>query len=138
MEYFIVQRQRIAKLIRLRNLINTRLLEISIQTQQKDNNIDFANFITERVAAYFHISVDCLKHDTRRTIIVYKYFAMTLIKDFTNLSTSEIGELFERDHATTLHAVRVTDDLCSVHRKYCRQMDDLRKEITQLQLNADN
>jgi chromosomal replication initiator protein len=61
--------------------------------------------ILAKVARFFKLTVDVLK-GTKRTqhISLARHIAMYLIREKTDLSFPDIGELMERDHSTVIHA----------------------------------
>ena len=62
--------------------------------------------IIDVVAEWYRVSPKLIRGEGRsRSIIIARHTAMYLIRELTKLSTAEIGELFERDHSTVLHAI---------------------------------
>jgi chromosomal replication initiator protein len=68
--------------------------------------------IKRTVAGYFNIRITDLSSGRRtRTIARPRQIAMALAKELTQHSYPEIGEAFEKDHTTVLHACRKVDEL---------------------------
>jgi chromosomal replication initiator protein len=68
--------------------------------------------IKRAVAGYFNIRIADLSSGRRtRTIARPRQIAMALAKELTQHSYPEIGEAFEKDHTTVLHACRKIDEL---------------------------
>ncbi len=68
--------------------------------------------IKRAVAGYFNIRITDLSSGRRtRTIARPRQIAMALAKELTQHSYPEIGEAFEKDHTTVLHACRKVDEL---------------------------
>lgn len=66
-----------------------------------------ASEIMHLTAEAFETSIDQLKSSGRaRKIVVPRQVAMYLIRETTDLSLPEIGQLFGRDHSTVIHAVQ--------------------------------
>lgn len=69
-----------------------------------------AGAIIAEVAVETGIAVDALKGEQRVARIARaRQLAIWRVADETELSLSEIGRLFHRDHTTVLHAIRVTN-----------------------------
>lgn len=68
--------------------------------------------IKRTVAGYFNIRVTDLSSSRRtRTLARPRQIAMALAKELTQHSYPEIGEAFEKDHTTVLHACRKVEEL---------------------------
>lgn len=69
-----------------------------------------ASEIVAEIAVETGIAVDALKGEQRVARIARaRQLAIWRVADETELSLSEIGRLFHRDHTTVLHAIRVTN-----------------------------
>jgi len=54
-----------------------------------------------------------LKMKTRlRPIVENRQIAMYLIQKYTNKSLARIGMIFDKDHATVIHAIKTVESLC--------------------------
>jgi chromosomal replication initiator protein len=63
--------------------------------------------IQRAVAAHYNLGTEDLEGlRRRRTIVLARHVAMYLCRVLTEASLAEIGEAFNRDHTTVLHAVR--------------------------------
>ncbi len=81
--------------------------------------------IIKTVASYFRLrSTDLLGKVRRQPVVRARHMAMAMAKQLTNLSLSEIGDAFARDHTTVLHA--------------CRNVERLRKENTNFENDFNN
>ncbi|MFX7914601.1 helix-turn-helix domain-containing protein, partial [Acinetobacter baumannii] len=68
--------------------------------------------IKRGVAGYFNIRITDLSSGRRtRTLARPRQIAMALAKELTQHSYPEIGEAFEKDHTTVLHACRKVEQL---------------------------
>ncbi len=84
----------------LRDILNSQARQISIDNIQKT------------VANYYHIKVSDLKSKSRKaTLAKQRQIAMTVAKQLTNLSLPDIGEAFERDHTTVMHAIKKVEEM---------------------------
>jgi len=110
------------KLKRLRERINTHLIDIQAEIQAMSNDRDYAQYIINSVANFHKIPVDEMrqkKHD--RLYADPRHQAMKLIYNNTNLSTMQVGLLFRKDHSTVLHACRKVETMCKYYADYRRQ-----------------
>ncbi|MBO4510681.1 MAG: chromosomal replication initiator protein DnaA, partial [Lachnospiraceae bacterium] len=58
------------------------------------------------VAEHFHFSPnDILSSKRDKAIAIPRQIAMYLSSEYTNSTTSKIGEIFGRDHSTVIHNV---------------------------------
>jgi len=59
------------------------------------------------VARHFNVWHEAMRHKTRRRDITKaRQISMYLLKKHTTKSAVQIGEMFNRDHATVLHAIK--------------------------------
>jgi chromosomal replication initiator protein len=62
--------------------------------------------IIREVCQKYNVSFETLKSKTReREIVFARQLAMYLIKKRTGLTFKKVGQLFNRDHTTAIHAV---------------------------------
>ncbi len=84
----------------LRDILSSQARQVSIDNIQKT------------VANYYHIKVSDLKSKSRKaTLAKQRQIAMTVAKQLTNLSLPDIGEAFERDHTTVIHAIKKVEEM---------------------------
>jgi len=110
------------KLVALSTLLK-RTPDLSLATQALSANTVPVNelgplsgeIILDAVAAYHHIPSELLAGKSRvRSLVLARYIAMYLIRKNTELSLSEIGDLFNgRDHSSVIHGVRKIEALVS-------------------------
>ncbi len=83
----------------LRDILNSQRRQISVENIQKV------------VANYYGIKITDLKSKSRKASLAKpRQVAMAIAKQLTTLSTPEIGEAFERDHSTVIHAVKKVEE----------------------------
>lgn len=64
--------------------------------------------IMDAVAAEFGLTRGILRSTTRRQPVAWaRQIAMVLIRECTAMPMSQIGRIFDRDHTTILHAVKM-------------------------------
>ena len=84
--------------------------------------------IVRIVSDYY--GIDLLDKDNlktrRRGVVVPRQVAMHLIYDFTPLSFETVGKLFNKSHATVLHAHRLISDLMPYDLVLKQQLYDLK------------
>ncbi len=72
--------------------------------KEKEERIS-ADSILEEVAKYFDVRVSDIKGKRRtKQLVLPRQIAMYLVRKLTEYSLPEIGERFEKDHTTVLHA----------------------------------
>lgn len=86
--------------VALKDIIDSQSRQINIENIQKT------------VAAYYRIKVSDLKSKSRKAILVkQRQVAMAVANQLTGLSLSDIGEAFDRDHSTVIHAIKKVEEM---------------------------
>lgn len=117
---------RFERLSRLREKIDQELINLGIELQELDNDIDYARHIINRTSEFTNIPVGIMTNCTRkREVVDARRMAIVIIKKNTKLSLSQIGVLFKRDHATVIHALRTSMDICDTDKEYRRGLSEL-------------
>ncbi|PID65119.1 MAG: chromosomal replication initiator protein DnaA [Gammaproteobacteria bacterium] len=100
--------------VALRDILSAQRRQVSVENIQKT------------VASYYGIKVSDLKSKNRKTSIARpRQMAMALAKQLTSLSLPDIGEAFERDHTTVIHAIKKIDEMKSSDPKIREDMANL-------------
>jgi chromosomal replication initiation ATPase DnaA len=98
-----------ASLDRLQVAVDSRLGS-DTRTVVRDRHAR-AQRIIETVALHFEVPVANIMSRSRVERITWpRFVAMYLIRRYTRLSTPSIGALFDRNHGTVLHALRVVQN----------------------------
>lgn len=86
-------------------------------------------------AEWFDVPLKIIISDKRTRSVVYaRHTAMYMVKNKTNLSLAEIGQLFERDHTSVIHALKRMSEL----KKRSAQWDVDLKEISKLIMDTES
>ncbi len=90
------------------------------------------NFTDEQiikiVADYFQIPPKSIKAKTRkREVVQARHIAIYFMKKLTNMSSTAIGNTFNRDHSTVLHALKAVSDLSETNKDFKNYMSDLER-----------
>jgi hypothetical protein len=56
------------------------------------------------------------KHTRKRPYVEIRQLTMYCMRKFTYISSDKVGKIFNRDHATVLHAVKTMDNLLNFHK----------------------
>lgn len=90
------------------NLVRVAIKDLTDSTRRQIN----IDNIQKTVASYYRIKVSDLRSRSRKASLVrQRQMAMSIAKQLTGLSLPDIGEAFERDHSTVIHAIRRIDEL---------------------------
>lgn len=94
--------------IKLDQQLDSWLIKILEKKAKETRNIKLTSSECINIASQaYNIPVWKMKSKARQSEIVEaRFYAMYLIKRHTHLSLHQIGLLFNRDHSTTLNAVR--------------------------------
>ncbi len=72
---------------------------------EKSTKVIDHNYIINTVCDYFDVKIkDIFSNKRTKTISYPRQVSMYLIRNMTDLSLPKIGEIFERDHSTVIHA----------------------------------
>lgn len=105
--------------VALRDILSAQSRQVSVENIQK------------AVAGYYSIKISDLKSKSRKASIARpRQIAMTLSKQLTSLSLPEIGEAFERDHTTVIHAIKKIDEMKSSDPKIREDVANLITTLT--------
>ena len=89
-----------------------------------------AKCILRSVCCHFGVPSDVLLSRTRTARVAEaRQAAMTLIRRNTDFSLVEVGEIFRRDHATVIHAMRAVDRKAEVDADFAAILAGVMMEI---------
>ena len=109
-----------------KQMFNRMLMRIK---RYKVDELDPVDVI-EKVRTFYDLPGNYNTHKTRkREYAQARQQAMFIIKNNTRLSLSDVGSLFNRDHATVIHAKKTVQNLCDTDRGYNEQFNNLLKEL---------
>ncbi len=105
--------------VALRDMLSSQSRQVSIENIQKT------------VANYYHIKVSDLKSKSRKaTLAKQRQIAMAVAKQLTNLSLPDIGEAFDRDHTTVIHAIKKVEEMKNTDPQVREDMTNLVMSLT--------
>ncbi len=89
--------------------------------------------IGEMISREFNVSYKDLQSRSRKRVISFpRQVAMYLGRKHTEESLGDIGKIFNRNHATVLHAVKVVSELCRQDISVRRQVEILDRKMAEL------
>ncbi len=89
--------------------------------------------ISELVGGQFKVSVQDMRSKSRKRGIAFpRQVAMYLARKFTDQSLTDIGRVFNRDHSTVLHAIKVVSDRQLRDTSVNAQLELLSNKVKQL------
>lgn len=92
--------------------------------------------IIEKVSDYYKPELERLYAKSRQTDVrKVRQISMFFMKDFTELTWKQIGDYFNRDHATAMHAYKVVLNECETDPKYRRDITELRASFVRINKN---
>ncbi len=114
--------------------IDTVIRAIRDLIREKDEFIPSPDEIIEETAKFFGLEAKDIKGTSRtKEINQARQISMHLIRHITSLSLKEIGQIFNRDHTTVMHALDKVDKLI----KEDKQTSEIIKDIN-TNINARN
>ncbi len=91
------------------------------------------SLIGELISREFKVSYKDLQSRSRKKIITFpRQVAMYLGRKHTEESLEDIGRVFNRNHATVLHSVKVVSELCRQDTSVRRQVEILDRKMFEL------
>lgn len=85
----------------------TIITEVLSDVIGSQSNLD-GKTIQSFIGSQFNIGIEDLKSRTRKRSVSFpRQIAMYLTRKYTDISLADIGGLYNRDHSTVLHAIRV-------------------------------
>ncbi len=114
-------------------IMNVVRTDMSPSQHNAQPPLQYGRQIAEVVAAYYHISIEEISGKQRdKHIVLPRQVAMYLIRQETQASLSEIGQLFGgRDHTTVLHAWQKIDRTLSANPALRRDIAAIREQWQQ-------
>lgn len=89
--------------------------------------------IGEMISREFKVSIKELQSRSRKKVVSFpRQVAMYLGRKHTSESLADIGQAFNRNHATVLHAVKVVSNLCRHDTSVRRQLEILDNKMREL------
>lgn len=96
----------------------------------KDQKRITCELIQQTVADYYNISVQDMRAKRRnREVSVPRQIAMFLTRELTELSLTQIGSAFSRDHTTVIHACEKIGDDARSSASMANHLEDLRRAV---------
>ncbi len=97
------------------------------------NQILTASMISELVSGQFNVSVKELQSKSRkRAFTIPRQIAMYLARKYTEESLVDIGKIFNRDHSTVLHSIKVVSNKLVRDSSVNAQLEILSSKVKQL------
>ncbi len=92
-----------------------------------------AAMISDLVSSQFKVSVKDMQSRSRKKMLTFpRQVAMYLSRKFTDESLADIGRVFNRDHSTVLHSIKVVTSLTARDTSIGAQLDLLSDKVKQL------
>lgn len=84
--------------------------------------------ILEMVLSYYDMDLATLKSQTREmNIVKVRHLAMRFLREYTELTLLQIGLIFNRDHASVMHAITSVGWQVETNKRYRREYEELIK-----------
>jgi chromosomal replication initiator protein len=96
--------------------------------KEKINYVD--NIINEICKFYSLTTEDVTGKSRKREIVKARFIAIYIIRTETDFKLSAIGKIFNRDHSTILHSIKIINNTLTL--KYDTDISDDLKEIKKI------
>lgn len=113
--------------------IDKRLVEEVVQSVAGVVQMMTPVAISEFISGQFQVSLKDMQSRSRKKKLTFpRQVAMYLSRKHTNESLAEIGKIFNRDHSTVMHAIKVVTNMIHRDRSVEAQIELLSKKVIQL------
>lgn len=115
------------------NTVDEKLVEEVVKFLASSSPELTSRGITELVSDQFKLSLEELRSKSRKRAVAFpRQMAMYLCRKHTEETLAEIGKVFNRDHSTVMHAVKVISDLNRRDGSVASQLKLLSNKLQQL------
>ena len=90
-----------------------------------DKRINLPSKIKEAVYSYYELDNKVSHKYRKREYVQARQICMYLMTKYTRLSSTAIGNLFDKDHATVLHAVKVINNYLDTEKNIQNDIDNI-------------
>ena len=124
--------------IRARSVISKGALEMDCIRETVEGIVGVPQILTtaligEFVGGQFKVAIQELQSRSRKQSVVFpRQVAMYLSRKHTQESLADIGRVFNRDHATVLHSIKVVSERAMRDHSVSAQLDLLNRKMEQL------
>jgi len=93
-------------------------------------NAMLAEFVKTMVCSFYQIDTKVLNSNNRkREVVKCRQTVMYILKKNSGMSLSTIGRLFNKNHATVLHAIRAINDEMFWNKELCKELEELEQIV---------
>ena len=98
--------------------------------REKDSFMPSPQEIIEETAKFYGIAPEAIRGQSRtKEIALARQISMYLIRSITNLSLSDIGKEYGRDHTTVIHSLEKVEHLIKQDRETAETIKDIKSNI---------
>ena len=98
--------------------------------REKDSFMPSPQDIIEETAKFYGIAPEAIRGQSRtKEIALARQISMYLIRSITNLSLSDIGKEYGRDHTTVIHSLEKVEHLIKQDRETAETIKDIKSNI---------
>lgn len=112
--------------------ISTVIRAVRDMFRDKSDILPSPDLIIQEVAKFYSIDEEAIRGQSRmKETNSARQIAMYIIRNMTNLSLSDIGQEFKRDHTTVLHAINRIDEQAKRDNELSEIIKDIRANVNQ-------
>jgi chromosomal replication initiator protein len=105
----------------------------SLRERQKamKEKINYVESIIKEICKYYSLTAEQVKGKSRkREIVKARFISIYIIKNETDFTLSAIGRIFNRDHSTILHSIKIINNTLTL--RYDTDISDELREIKKI------
>jgi chromosomal replication initiator protein len=112
--------------------ISTVIRAVRDMFRDKSDILPSPDLIIQEVAKFYSIEENAIRGQSRmKETNTARQIAMYIIRNMTNLSLTDIGQEFKRDHTTVLHAINRIDEQAKRDNELSEIIKDIRANVNQ-------
>lgn len=94
---------------------------IKIDSTRPKSDKEFIKAVKEKLISFYNITPRNKYRGAKQ--VEYRYLTMWIARKYTKMSYSQIGGLFNKDHATAIHAVTQINNRLSYDKEFIKKVN---------------
>lgn len=136
MKLLATNEDKLKRIIQIRNELNTLEQELFNSFKSDGGELDFSppaiRICQTIICEHFHLPIIAMTSPIRTaTFSRARQIAMSICAELTKYTLSEIGNAFNRDHGTVIHAKNAIKNWCSIDSAFEEQYKNLKNVTSQ-------
>jgi chromosomal replication initiation ATPase DnaA len=127
---------KLKRIVQIRTELTSLEQELFDSFKSEGGELDFAppaiRICQDIVCHHFHLPLNAMTSPIRTASFSRaRQIAMTICSELTKYTLTEIGDAFNRDHGTVIHAQKAVSNWCATDTMFAEQYKNLKKVTSQ-------